>query len=223
MVTSAAPSSARRTHCPVCGAKIARAELSICSYCASPLDLLERRRDASGDDAGPRLAKLRAHSEFAAALEFTPPDQGLGRRLRSRARGGLALAALGLLAVGAGLARGTPPATGLGWFALGFGLALLLTGGLRLFQAARAGAKRRALPLLRRAALVRDRRSETSVSTWAWRARTAYYFKLALEDGLEAEFVYPGRGGDHELLVPGNTGVAYTRGTELVDFRKLKV
>ncbi len=219
------PSAQKRTHCPICGAKIVRSELSICAYCASPLDLLDKRRPAD-DDSQKRLEKIRNHPEFGEAMSFEPHDGGtlLAAQTRLKAAVWQALVALGLALGLWFLARGadTRPAP---WSFLPLGLLVFwsLVSGRKALSTAAEIRSRRSLPLLRRPALVRDRRSRTGVSTWAWRAQTSYYFQLALEDGIEAEFLFPGRGGDHELLVPGNTGVAYTRGAELIDFRKIKV
>ncbi len=225
------PQSAKRTHCPICGAKIARAELSICAYCASPLDLLDRRTEADGE-AHKRLLKIREHADYASALAFEPAPGLAAQRANAACARALAVAGLGLaLAL---IAWTVSRPAGAAWtaaqprpIAVWVLLAVFcLLAARALWKALARGseaARLRALPVLKRPALVKDRRSVTDVTSWAWRAQTAYYFKLGLEDGLEAEFVYPGRGSDHELLVPGNTGVAYTCGGELIDFRKIKV
>ena len=78
-----------------------------------------------------------------------------------------------------------------------------------------------AVPLLKRPALVTSRRSETSPSGAGY--RTVYFFQLEFADGCSGEFRYPGRGVNHDLLVSGNTGVAFTRGDLLVDFLPIRV
>jgi hypothetical protein len=50
-----------------------------------------------------------------------------------------------------------------------------------------------------------------------------YFFQLEFADGGSGEFRYPGRGVNHDLLVSGNTGVAFTRGELLVDFLPIRV
>jgi hypothetical protein len=74
---------------------------------------------------------------------------------------------------------------------------------------------------MKRPALVVSRRSETAVR--ARGHRTVYYFQLELGDGSAGEFAYPGRGTSDDLLVAGNTGIAYTRRQTLVAFRSIRV
>jgi hypothetical protein len=85
--------------------------------------------------------------------------------------------------------------------------------------ASRAGVRRaaEARPLLRRPAMVVVRRSETDAESGG----TNYWFTLRFDDGAEGEFTWPGQGTSYEPLANGYTGVAYTRGAKLVDFRRL--
>jgi hypothetical protein len=71
--------------------------------------------------------------------------------------------------------------------------------------------------MLRRPAMVGIRRSETD----AVKGGTTYYFTLRFDDGSEGEFLWPGQGTAYDPLSNGYTGVAYTRGPKLVDFRRL--
>jgi len=84
-----------------------------------------------------------------------------------------------------------------------------------------AGIRRKAesLPLLRRPALVVSRRSSTSEHRG--RAATTYFFTLHFDDASEGEFRWPGQGTMYEPMPNGTTGLAYTRGERLVEFRKL--
>ena len=78
-----------------------------------------------------------------------------------------------------------------------------------------------ALPLLRRAGLIVDRRSETEIRGWG--GRTTYYFKVEFEEGIVGEFRYPGLGAQEDPYATNLPGVAYTRGTELLHFRHIRV
>ena len=76
-------------------------------------------------------------------------------------------------------------------------------------------------PLLKRAAVVLDRRSETEMS--GGEGRTTYYFVMEFADTARGEFRFPGRGATFDLMVNGATGVAYTRGADLLAFKKIRV
>jgi hypothetical protein len=107
------------------------------------------------------------------------------------------------------------------------GLPILIGGACALgallswFGARRILTTARSLPLLKRPALVADRRSETGVGGPA--NKTCYFFQLEFEDGTEGEFMYPGRGASHDPMVSGNTGIAYTRRDRLLAFKQIKV
>lgn len=203
-----------RTHCPTCGAKLHRTDLSLCAYCATPLSI----DDAAGrvdDETIQRLKRLREHKSFAAALEFTPLDREAeavrGRRLTI---GTLVL----LVAVAPGLALAWTLTRGGMWIPWAIVTAVLALTGLGIL-ASRSGIRARAevRPMLRRPALVVVRRSETNSE----HGGTDYFFTLRFDDGAEGEFVWPGQGTSYDPLSNGYTGIAYTRGNKLVDFRRL--
>jgi hypothetical protein len=99
---------------------------------------------------------------------------------------------------------------------------LLIAAGIALsIRAAGKQARILARPLLKRPAIVIDRRSETAMGYW--NGQTTYYFDLAFADGSEGEFRWPGRGVDHAPLVTGATGVAFTRGDTLLGFNAIRV
>ncbi|MBL8863850.1 MAG: hypothetical protein JNK02_17810 [Planctomycetes bacterium] len=209
MTTQAPP----RTHCPTCGAKLHRTDLSLCAYCATPLSIHDAPARAD-DETIQRLRRLREHKLFAAALEFTPVDREAevvrGRRLTV---GTLLL----LVAVAPALALGWALARGGTWIPWAVATALPALVGVGVL-ASRAGVRARAeaRPMLRRPAMVVVRRSETGQE-----GGTTYFFTLRFDDGSEGEFLWPGQGTAYEPLSNGYTGVAYTRGPKLVDFRRL--
>lgn len=210
-----------RTHCPTCGAKIARADLSICSYCLTPLALGGERKPRDSATAQ-RLAKMRDHPEFKAAVAWDPPEGPEYRRAAGRQSFGLALLVAGALcaaysafvADGAELTRvlTRAPAISAGLFGLA-GVGLWIAG-------ARAKARIVALPLLKRPALVTARRSETRIEDGG---ATIYSFMLEFDDGSEGEFRFRGLGASHDPLVAGNLGLAYTRRETLLAFRLIRV
>lgn len=210
------------TQCPACGARITRPELSLCSYCATPLALLSKPAGASEATLA-RLAKMREHKDFAEAGAWTPldADDAPGAMpSRSIARAlvvlGLILLAWGLAArlgegVGA-LARDPRP-----WLGL-----LATAAGLRLELRTRALlARLRRQPLEKRPAIVIDRRSETGPLGLG--AQTIYFFSLQFEDGSAGEYSFHGRGGNYEVPMAGTTGLACTRGRRLLELLRMRV
>jgi hypothetical protein len=215
-----APAIATPSHCPTCGMKIARAGLSICSYCSAPLELARGPATPQDDATRARLARMREHKDWPAALAWVPPEEPATERALQRRRFALVLLVCGaLLVVFGALSQGVTrawrsPMAWIGAFPMLFGLGGWVAAS-RQIQSARA------LPIVRRAALVTARRSETDGRGGP--GSTVYYFTLAFEEGTGAEFRFPGRGAHHELLVPGNTGLAYTRRNELLDFSPIRV
>lgn len=215
--------TAVRTHCPTCGARLTRPELSICAYCATPLGLGEATREPT--ETMRRLGRMVQHEKYPETMAAEPATE-----IEDLAA--TALGSRGLLGVGLGamlLVLALPWTWLFGgdlvraWRSLpAMAGALLLVGGLCLWQVARARtARARAVPLLKRPALVTSRRSETSPSGASY--QTIYFFQLEFADGSSGEFRYPGRGVNHDLLVANNTGVAFTRGDLLVDFLPIRV
>jgi hypothetical protein len=206
-----------KTHCPTCGAKLHRQDLSLCAYCGSPL-MLGAARESVDDETVKRLARMRESPNFAAALEFTPRDPDvIDVAARVRALGGInVLLAIGLAAYalwrhGADAWTSIPMivayVAALDTLLLVFVIPALLT--------ARATSR----PLLRRPALVVTRRSEM-IDKGKY-GTTMYYFTLRFDDGSEGEFRWKGQGTLNEPLASGATGVAYTHGERMIDFRKV--
>jgi hypothetical protein len=165
---------------------------------------------------------MREHPNFAAAQAFVPPDPELERAVVTRRNRGLALFVLGLVwlasVIVAQLARSGLDAQS-PWLWVGealtlLGLTRILTAGLA--RRIDAGGK----PLLVRPAIVAERRSETNAEG-RFGARTMYFFTLRFDDGSEGEFRWPGQGLSTEPMTNGQVGIAYTRGEDLIAFRKL--
>jgi len=210
----------KRTHCPNCGARLPEQPLSICSYCAMPLDLATPKETGA---QSPNLAKIQRIAEqpdFGPAMQRTPPegpDYQAGRHRAARGRGVLAAGVVLVCAVLLG--RGerplfTHPLFVLGVLAAGIGAWWWIRGAEAMRHAT-------AHPLVRRTALILDRRSDTALEGW-W-GNTTYYFKLEFPDGTTGEFAYVGRGASEDLFVNGMTGVAYTRGDRLLDFTHIRL
>jgi hypothetical protein len=227
------PTTTQRTHSPNCGAKLPEQPLSLCAYCAMPLELADmgvEQGKASESPNAPKLAKLLEQDALPEALEWTPPEGSsfqAGIRAKSRAvtllPAGVVLLILGRLIHG-GSDGGTSDSGGPGFASIFLtALGVLLTlGGITLWLRGSSACKRAlSMPLLRRPAYIRDRRSETQVVGWG--GRTTYYFELEFEGGQVAEFSHEGRGPSEDPYVNGMTGVAYTRGTELLHFRQVRI
>ena len=77
----------RLTHCPTCGMKITRDDLSLCSYCGSPLQLGQEKQRLS--ETTKRLGKMVEHKNYEAAMAWSPPEGSEflhGVRMRRRGK-----------------------------------------------------------------------------------------------------------------------------------------
>jgi hypothetical protein len=207
--------------CPNCGAKLKRADLSLCAYCAMPL-AMGGRHSVADDETTQRLKRMREHANFPAAQAFVPPDPEVERAVAARRNRGLVGLIAGVLWIAVVLlVQSLNSGVDLRsvWM---LGGAILIA--LGLARIASAGSARRASgsqkPLLVRPAIVAERRSETDAEG-RWGARTTYYFTLRFDDGSEGEFRWPGQGLSTEPMANGQTGIAYSRGEDLIAFRKL--
>jgi hypothetical protein len=203
-----------KTTCGNCGAEIPRPDLSLCPYCATPLALGKEAPERT--QTMERLLRMEQHPDYPAALAQEPPDEPEREQGRQAVKAGALVTLVGavFLAVGgvSGDFVGVLPILG----------GLLLVAGL--WRVARGLAESRrfvAGPVLKRPALVTDRRSETELGFWV--GKTVYYFALEFADGSSGEFRQPGRGTREDPLVAGRTGVAYTRGQQLLGFKFIKV
>ena len=207
--------------CPNCGATLKRPDLSLCAYCAMPL-AMGGRASVADDETTQRLKRMREHPNFPAAQAFVPPDSEVERAVVTRRNRGLVTLILGVLAFSLGLGlqllRSGPDLASPSLWA-GYGLVLLGIVWIAGAGAARSRAQS-VKPLLVRPAIVAERRSETNAEG-RWGARTVYFFTLRFDDGSEGEFKWPGQGLSNEPLTNGQTGIAYSRGQDLIAFRKL--
>lgn len=214
-------SPGRRVECPQCGSKLPDIPVSLCPYCASPLETAADKRRLESVNAS-RIARVVEHADHEAAMAWDPPesrDWYQGARL---AWWSVPTAVAGAAAVSAAFALGNGGISG------GASIALVVLGGLLMLAAVylRTTGKKVQLasverPLLKRAALIVDRRSETEISGWS--GRTTYYFKIEFEDGIVGEFRFPGLGAQEDPYATNLPGVAYTRGTDLLVFRHVRV
>jgi len=207
----------QRTNCSVCGSKIVRQDMVYCIYCGNNFAMMDGgaadKRKETRNMA--RLAKMPEHEDFAAAIER---DRGEGPEFDRWKRA--ARAGRNLIVVGGVLAAA---AIVLEW-SMGItviGALLIATGLYRFVQNTKLQSARLKLPLMKRPCVVTDRRSETEMRFTA--GITTYYFTLEFDDGNEAEFRFPGRGYHTEPLSKGITGIAHTRGTELIEFEQVRV
>lgn len=198
--------------CPTCGVELKRTNLSLCAYCGSPLQL-GAPATPPDDEVARRLGRLVEHPEFKARLAWNPIDpeaEAPARNLRAAAS---FLCVAGGLSLASALLRGA--AVDGAWM---LGSAAAIVVGLIGFAGARAWqSSLRRGPMLRRAAVVLDRRSDTDPA----RSATTYYFSLRFQDGSEGEFRFPGRGTQYDPMVNGVIGLAFTRGERLVEFHRI--
>jgi len=210
MATQTAP----LTHCPTCGVKLERPELSLCAYCASPLRV--GPIEVPNDETQKRLAKVKAHADFAAAQSWLPIDPLFESKARRNAFLGWSVIALGLLATVIVLAAFDSPRPVV---ARVVPVVLLTMGSVLVGIAIATRNAHRRTPMLKRAAYVLDRSSVTD--TKGGIGATLYLFKIRFEDGSEGEFSHIGRGSMYDPPANGAAGVAYTRGARMIEFRRM--
>jgi len=210
---SAMPDPEITKSCPTCGAPITREDLSLCSYCGSPVQLGGAQATAEGEESPntERLIRMQEKEEWAPAMDWDPlpASRNAGARAVALSLIGSSLAALPvalILHYIAGLIVG----------AIVF-MALLT----KLNREDPLAPTNPDAPLSKRAAVVLDRRSETEIEKGE--GRTTYYFTLEFADTARGEFRFPGRGASFDLMTVGATGVAYTRGADLLAFKKIRV
>lgn len=203
-----------KTNCPNCGARLARQDLSLCAYCATPLQIGAKSAPAS-DETTLRLQRLREHAAWPQAMTWTPiePDI-LDRTSRAKSIATL-LFFLAAISVAIGIWRG---ATWNGpWM---IAATVMATTAIALvLSASVARSRAHVRPMLRRPALVVSRGSKTLAK--GSRGATTYYFLLRFDDGSEGEFSWRGQGTAIEPHPNGTTGIAYTRGERLIELRRL--
>lgn len=211
-----ATTSATLTHCPTCGVKLHRTDLSLCAYCAAPLRMGSSATPP--DDETQRLfAKIQAHPSFAAAMTWTPIEPEVDAKAARLSFWGWINVAIALaLCVGAafmdkgGYIGRWPVLAAVVFIAISI---FLLAGGVTVRGNARTE------NILRRPARVLDRRSRTALSDET--GATTYFFQLRFADGSEGEFRFPGRGTMYEPPTVGASGIAYTHGDRMIEFKRI--
>lgn len=221
MTNATAATPPRRTECPQCGTKLPDIPVSLCPYCASPLETAADRKKLESVNAS-RIKRVSEHKDFPEAEAWTPPESVDWHDGAQRVWWMTPTVLIGVLV----LVVGVLPPLGRGFDLGGIFLVLVAAAiaGLGVYLGAsgkKAQAKALERQLMRRPGLIVDRRSETEIRGWG--GRTTYYFKIELEDGVVGEFRFPGLGAQEDPYATNLPGVAYTRGAELLHFRHIRV
>ncbi|MFT7667756.1 MAG: hypothetical protein ACI8X5_000440 [Planctomycetota bacterium] len=203
------------TVCPECGASIPKAGMSLCPYCASPL-----KKDPGKDqDRNPiveRLLKMEDKDEFNEALCETPPwtpEYGVASNRRAQ---GTALMIAGALMV---LPKFIFAASATITILLSLGILIALLGLWMAFSARAILSRLDGVKIVKRSAFIIQRRSETGLKSGG---SVTYHYTIQFGDGSEGEFSYVGRGVSEEPYTNGMTGVANTRGQELLHMVRVR-
>ncbi|TDJ67744.1 MAG: hypothetical protein E2O39_14290 [Planctomycetota bacterium] len=217
-----------RTHCPNCGAKLPEQPLSLCAYCAMPVDLAPEPAGAptKASPNAERLRQVEQSDKLAAAMAWVPPESMAfqqGWRMGHRGKSLFVVAAVLILV--SRLVGGSEAASGVlaqfNVLALGLGIAVAARAFFISFKGAAMRKEATSLPLLKRTAVITDRRSETVLKGLG--GSTCYFFTIEFAEGVVAEFAYPGHGSNEEPYVSNLTGVAYTRGRSLLAFKHVRI
>ncbi len=208
----------RPTHCPSCGVKLPDIPISLCAYCAVPV-VIGAQADAGGvsPNAG-RIAKIKDHKTFEDVERHHAqevPAYFTGGRFSWHGRNfvilGLVLLSLGFISSASSWL--------LPWSA--FAVVSILLGIFMVIKGMGIRAQSIADPVTKRPGMIVDRRSETKVE--GWNGSTNYYFTIEFEDGAVGEYSYPGRGATEDPYPKGMTGLAFLRGTYLLEFKQVRV
>ncbi len=200
--------------CANCKAQLPDTPVSICPYCVMPIT-------EGGDDQGresknaPRLSKIRASEAFASAQTTAPPETPAYQEGVKLSQVGSTLAVLGVILGGVGYAL-----EGLHTLAYTLAGALTSIGIIQVVRGNRLKGTELAPELLCRPAIILSRRSEVTLRGYS--GDTTYFFELELEGGAIAEFAYPGRGPSANVYTNNLSGIAYTRGGNLLEFKQVR-
>ncbi|MCB9913900.1 MAG: hypothetical protein H6828_01980 [Planctomycetes bacterium] len=203
------------TTCPECGAKIPKAGMSICPYCVAPL----KASPGKSIDREPlvqRLVTMPEKPDYAAACATAPPWSPEYQRAKNRQMQGSLLVVVGLVFVALQYLLSDA-----GWgFWTGLGGVLLLVGLWMALRGMLERSKLDRLELQKRPVYVIER---SSVTDFDGKGTVRYFFDLQFADGTDGIYFYTGRGVSEELYANGMTGVAWTRGRELLGINRVRV
>ncbi len=208
----------RPTHCPTCGVKLPDIPVSLCAYCASPVDMGTKAHGGSESPNASRIAKISAHKTFEEVQTYVPPESPRYLEGMRKMWHGRNLALLGIVVAGLGFFLGTGGLRS-PWFWLG-----LIGAGFGAWMWARGiDTRNRAVqePLTARPGMIVDRRSETAIRHW--NGETVYYFSIEFDGGAVGEYRFEGRGASEDPYPTGMTGIAFLRGPELLEFKQIRV
>ena len=212
----------KRTHCPNCGMKLPEQPLSLCAYCAFPLDLTEASDgDSKESPNAARIARISEHDKFAEAMEWNPPESPAYWKARVAGLNGKLALGIGAALLVAVLVTSESIGAGFGRAPAIFGIGMMVAGLVMMIRSVTGRKEAVSAPLLRRPAMIIDRRSETAIGQFT--GTTTYYFTIEFEDSITGEFTYPGRGSQEDPYTTNLPGVAYTRGAQLLSFKHIRV
>jgi len=207
----------RPTHCPTCGVKLPDIPVSLCAYCASPVDLSSKTHGGAESPNANRISKIAAHKTFEEVQSYVPPETPAFTQGMSRTWHGRNLVLLGAVTALLGVFAGA----GFGSFWMWVGLVLA---GLGAWLWARGVDQKNTAtkdPLTARPGMIVDRRSETAIRQW--NGETIYYFTIEFESGAVGEYRFEGRGASEDPYPTGMTGLAFLRGSNLLEFKQIRV
>ncbi|MBJ75712.1 MAG: hypothetical protein CMJ98_01715 [Planctomycetes bacterium] len=214
MADSSTATSSAPKRCSNCQAQLPDTPVSICPYCVMPVGDGSETEGRESKNT-PRLAKVRESEAFAKAPGVAPPESPAFQR-------GARLTGLAW----------TLMAWGTAWLSLDWlmksmdlwstplGGFMVLLGIIQYVRGVRLQKQATSQELLCRPAVILSRRSEVELSGFS--GSTTYFFELELEDGVIAEFSYAGRGPNADVYTNNLSGIAYTRGSTLLEFKQVR-
>lgn len=203
------------THCEHCQAQVTNIHAYYCAFCGTAVPQADPPASVVQEDEA-RFAALDAAANLETLMGHTPGFI-LPGTLASRVFGGVFLVVFvgfALTISGGILASGAPKIMVLAPITI-VGLAVFTMG-----RGASRGLKNLKAPLERRKAMIRDER--VSMDGHSDRpTRTQHFTLLEYPDGSREEFRVDARTAGQ--MAPGDMGIAYIRGTALIDFKRVRV
>lgn len=203
------------THCEHCKAQITNVHAQYCAFCGTAVPQTDPPASVLEEEAA-RFRALDAAADLETLMAHTPA------MLRpAKVASGLFTVVFLVVFVGISLTiAGGIVATGAPKFMVLFPILIAVLGVAGIGRGASREVRNLGSPLERRKALIRDERTKVHGHSDG-PTSTRHFALLEYPDGSREEFRVEARTAGQ--LAPGDMGIAYIRGTALIDFKRVRV
>jgi len=207
--------SHQATHCSHCSAQITAEGTKYCPFCGTILPK-EPLPPAPSETLRGRFEELEGHPEFAEHMRHEP---SLTAHHAANA-GGLAIGAVVLIVAVIVFSSFSGSSMGSPLFVI-VPFAILAIAAFKVLSGMGNAADFSSAPLQRRGAVVIDERTKVSGGGNNSNARTEYFVTIEDKDGSRGEYKVRERLAGQ--VSPGDIGVAFTKSSSLVAFKRVRV